>query len=68
MSGWSKREAKYLLDTLNIKYTMTGTGYVKTQNIKENTPITPELQIEITLENKLEKKEENKTEQNKQNN
>ena len=58
MTNWSKREAKFLLDTLNIKYKMTGTGYVKTQNIKENTPITQEMELELTLENKIEQKKE----------
>ena len=58
MTNWSKREAKFLLDTLNIKYKMTGTGYIKTQNIKENTPITQEMELELTLENKIEQKKE----------
>lgn len=62
MQNWSKREAKYLLDTLKIKYNIIGTGYVKEQNIKENTPITPELQIELKLENKLPKQSEEKKE------
>ena len=55
MENWSKREAKYLLDYLGIKYTLTGNGYVKTQSIKENTPITPELEITLTFENKVKK-------------
>ena len=55
MTNWSKREAKFLLDYLNIKYTLTGNGYVKTQSIGENTPITPELEITLTLENKIKK-------------
>ena len=62
MKNWSKREAKYLLDTLKIKYSMVGTGYIKEQNIPENTPITPELQIELKLENKLPKQSEEKKE------
>ena len=57
MTNWSKRETKFLLDKLNIKYTLTGNGYVKSQSIKENTPVTPELEIQVTLENKLEKKQ-----------
>ena len=55
MTNWSKREAKFLLDNLNIKYKFIGTGYVVSQNIKEGTIITPELEIEITLENKIQK-------------
>jgi len=58
MINWSKREAKFVLDKLNIKYTLTGNGYVKSQSIKENTPITPELEINLILENKDTKKEE----------
>ena len=58
MINWSKREAIFLLDKLNIKYTLTGNGYVKSQSIKENTPITPELEINLILENKDTKKEE----------
>lgn len=53
--GWSKREAKFLLDNLNMKYTMNGTGYIKTQSIKEGTPITNEQELQLTLENKLPK-------------
>ena len=60
MTNWSKREVKFLLDKLNIKYTLTGNGYVKSQSIKENTPVTPELEINIILENKDTKKEEKK--------
>lgn len=55
MTNWSKREAKFLLDYLNIKYTLTGNGYVKTQSVKEGTSITPELEITLTLENKIKK-------------
>ena len=55
MTNWSKREARFLLDNLNIKYTMNGTGYIKTQSIKERTPITNELELQLTLENKLPK-------------
>ena len=53
MTDWSRREVKFLLDSLKIKYTFKGTGYVKNQNIKEGTPVTPELEIQITLENKI---------------
>lgn len=58
--GWSKRETKFLLDNLNIKYTLTGNGYVKTQSVKEGTSITPEIEIQITLETKLPKQENKK--------
>ena len=55
MTNWSKREAKFLLDYYNIKYTLTGNGYVKSQSVKEDTPITPDLEITLTLENKIKK-------------
>ena len=55
MTNWSKREAKFLLDYIGIKYTLNGNGYVKTQTVKEHTPITPELEITLTLENKIKK-------------
>jgi len=58
--GWSKRETKFLLDNLNIKYTLTGNGYVKTQSVKEGTSITPEIEIQITLETNLPKQENKK--------
>ena len=57
MINWSKRETKYLLDYFNIKYTLTGNGYVKTQSIKEGTPISPDIELQITLENKLPKEQ-----------
>jgi penicillin-binding protein 2B len=56
MTNWSKRETKFLLDNLKIKYKLTGNGYVKEQNIKQGTPVTNELEIEIKFENKIEKK------------
>ena len=55
MKNWSKREVKYLLDYFGIKYTLSGNGYLKEQSVKENTPITPELEITVTFENKIKK-------------
>lgn len=55
MKNWSKREVKYLLDYFKVKYTLTGNGYVKEQSAKENTPITPELEVTVTFENKIKK-------------
>jgi penicillin-binding protein 2B len=55
MTNWSKREAKYLLDYLDIKYKLNGEGYVIEQSIPENTIVTPELEITLTLENKIKK-------------
>ena len=53
MTNWSKREAKYLLDYLKIKYNITGDGYVIEQNIPEGTVITNELELEIKLNKKI---------------
>lgn len=53
MKNWSKREAKYLLDYLNIKYNFIGEGYVTEQSIPEGTIINNELEIEIKLEKRI---------------
>lgn len=53
MIGWSKREVKYLLDYLNLDYSITGSGYVVSQNIATNTHITDDLKVELILEDKL---------------
>lgn len=53
MTNWSKREAKYLLDYLKIKYNITGDGYVTEQSIPEGTVITSELELEIKLNKKI---------------
>ena len=53
MKNWSKREAKYLLDYLNIKYNFIGEGYVTEQSIPEGTIINNELEIEIKLNKKI---------------
>ncbi len=53
VKNWSKREVKYLLDYYNIKYKLNGEGYVVNQSIAEGTPLTEDLEIEITLQNKI---------------
>ena len=53
MTNWSKRETKYLLDYLKIKYNIIGEGYVTEQNIPEGTVITNELELEIKLNKKV---------------
>ena len=53
MTNWSKRETKYLLDYLKVKYNLTGEGYVTEQNIPEGTVITNELELEIKLNKKV---------------
>ena len=53
MTNWSKRETKYLLDYLKIKYNITGEGYVTEQSIPEGTVINNELELEIKLNKKI---------------
>ena len=53
MTNWSKRESKYLLDYLKIKYNITGEGYVTEQSIPEGTVINNELELEIKLNKKI---------------
>ena len=52
-----RRIAQRYLDesdkSLNVSYTIKGHGYVVKQSIPENTKITSDLKIEITLESKL---------------
>ena len=42
-----------ILNYLNVKYTITGHGYVETQSIAEGTPVTSDLEITINLNSKL---------------
>lgn len=53
MTNWSKREAKYLLDIMGIKYTLNGDGYVISQSVKEGTVVDYETEIELNLEGKV---------------
>lgn len=53
LTGYSKSDVETLLTLLNVSYTIKGHGYVVKQNIPENTKITSDLKIEITLESKL---------------
>ena len=53
LTGYSKSDVETLLTLLNVSYTIKGHGYVVKQNIPENTKITKDLKIEITLESKL---------------
>jgi penicillin-binding protein 2B len=50
MTGWSKREVKYLLDYLGIKYKFNGNGFVISQNFEGT--ITENIELEINLESK----------------
>ena len=53
LTGYSKSDVETLLTLLNVSYTIKGHGYVVKQSIPENTKITSDLKIEITLESKL---------------
>ena len=53
VKGLSSKLAKNLLQKLGIKVNLDGVGYVKTQSIPENTPITEGMEIKLTLEPKF---------------
>ena len=53
LTGYSKSDVETLLTLLNVSYTIKGHGYVVKQSIPENTKITSDLKIEITLESRL---------------
>ena len=53
LTGYSKSDVETFLTLLNVSYTIKGHGYVVKQSIPENTKITSDLKIEITLESKL---------------
>lgn len=52
--GLSSKEAKSLLEILGVKVKLEGSGYVKTQSISENTPITDGMEIVLSLDKKFE--------------
>ena len=60
LNGFSRNEAIIILNMLNIKYKITGNGYVIDQSIKSGTTIKSDSKIELKLESKYldEKKEE----------
>ena len=53
MMGWSKREAKYLLDYIGIRYKFNGDGYVTSQSINEGTVVEKDMEIELNFEGKV---------------
>lgn len=53
LTGYSRKEAENLLDLLNVKYKIEGTGYITSQSIPENTPITTGMEISLTLNPKF---------------
>lgn len=52
--GLSSKEASTLLKLLDVKVKLEGSGYVTTQSIAENTPITEGMEIVLTLSPKFE--------------
>lgn len=52
--GLSSKEAKSLLEVLDVKVKLEGSGYVKAQSISENTPITSGMEIVLSLDKKFE--------------
>ena len=50
--GWSKKDAKNILEMLNINYKMDGTGYVVAQDIAVDTIITNDMIVNISLSDK----------------
>lgn len=51
--GYSSRELYNLLGLLNIKYEVSGTGYVSKQSIKKDTILTKDSVLKVTLELKF---------------
>ena len=53
LTGLSSKVAKNLLENLGIKVKLEGVGYVTSQSIPSNTPITNNLEMTLTLEPKF---------------
>lgn len=51
--GLSSKVASSLLQELGVKVTLEGVGYVTSQSIPETTPITPGIEIKLTLSPKF---------------
>lgn len=51
--GLSSKEAKTILEMLGLKVKLEGSGYVNSQNILENTEITPGMEITLALSPKF---------------
>ena len=50
--GWSRNDFVKYMDLLDLKYTISGYGYITTQNIKEGSNITKDMVVEVKLSNK----------------
>ena len=53
LTGYSMKEAENLLKLIDVNYKIEGTGYVNSQSIPENTPVTPGMEITLTLNPKF---------------
>lgn len=53
VTGLGSKQAEALLRLLNITVTLNGTGYVTSQSVAPNTPITDNLEITLTLSPKF---------------
>ena len=58
LTNLSSKEAKMLLEELNIKVNLDGVGYVKSQSVGEGVEITPGMEITLVLEPKYKLDEE----------
>ena len=52
LTGYSITEVKTLCTLLGINLTYEGYGYVNSQSIAENTPVTKDLSLHVTLSHK----------------
>ncbi|PJZ86658.1 PASTA domain-containing protein, partial [Leptospira levettii] len=50
MTGLTASEVIQVLKQLKVKYTLDGSGFVKSQDPKPNTSITPNITVKIILE------------------
>lgn len=53
IKGWSKKEVLALANLLGIKLTVNGTGYVTEQSISENTLVSENSELVVTLSEKF---------------
>ncbi len=51
-TGWSKKDVLTYLDILKIPYEIEGTGYLTSQSLPENTPITEETTLSLVFQPK----------------
>ena len=66
MIGWSRKDVVNLCNLLGIKYTITGYGYVKSQNYNPYTQISSDMNLEIVLEEKIMEETSNEEENNEE--